>query len=364
MKPTHPLRLGGIVILCMILQGCWDVKDIDNRMLVAVLGIEHAEDNKISLLVRFPVTKSAQPGGGGGGIDKSFFMAKQKGDTVVDALDELRLRLPKSLDLSETRAIFLDQELAEKGVKPYLEFAVRDRTLPLSTVVALISGSMEPIFSKPNPTGELSGIYTKLFFESYAGGTPQKNKVPLWSLFSRMYNPLEENIVPLLVRSNMNMFELKGNAFFVEDRMVGKLTPEETLIYEIITQKMSDFEIETTEGANVKILKNNTMISSKMMDGKPVIRIHTLLTMTLMDSSQSAQNSTTEIEKSVSKELEARAEKVFKLTKQKKSDIFGFGNRFRGTLAPNQDWSEMYQHATIEMKIVSMLRNTGLQMLK
>lgn len=362
MKLTSLLRLSGIVILCMIMQGCWDVKDIDNRMLVAVLGIEHAEDNKITLWVRFPVTKSMQPSGGG--IDKSFFMTRQIGDTVVDAMDELRLRLPKSLDLSETRAIFLDQELAEKGVKPYLEFAVRDRTLPLSTVVALISGSMEPIFSKPNPTGELSGIYTKLFFESYAGGTPQKNKVSLWSLFSRMYNPFEQNIVPLLVRSNMNMFELKGNAFFVEDKMVGKLTPEETLIYEIITQKMSDFEIETAQGANVKILKNNTMISSKMIDGKPVIRIHTLLTMTLMDSSQSAQNSTTEIEKSVSKELEERAEKVFKLTKQKKSDIFGFGNRFRGTLASNQDWSEMYQHAAIEIKIVSSLRNTGLQMLK
>lgn len=174
MKPTQLLRLGGIVILCMLLQGCWDVKDIDNRMLVAVLGIEHTEDNKISLLVRFPITKTAQSGGGG--IDKSYFMAKQKGDTVVDAMDKLRLRLPKSLDLSETRAIFLDQKLAEKGVKPYLEFAVRDRTLPLSTVVALISGSMEPIFSKPNPTGELSGIYTKLFLNPMPVELPKKTR--------------------------------------------------------------------------------------------------------------------------------------------------------------------------------------------
>jgi hypothetical protein len=146
--------------------------------------------------------------------------------------------------------------------------------------------------------------------------------------------------------------------------MVGKLTPEETLIYEIITQKMSDFEIETTEGANVKILKNNTWISSKMIEGKPVISIRTLLTMTLMDSSQSTEKDTAEIEKSVNKLLEERAEKVFKLTKQKKSDIFGFGNRYRGTLNTNQVWSEMYQHAEIEMKIVSKLRNTGLQMLK
>ncbi|SFL22356.1 germination protein, Ger(x)C family [Paenibacillus sp. 1_12] len=364
MKPTQLLRLFGIIFVCLILQGCWDVKDIDNRMLVAVLGIEQAEDDKISLWLRFPITKTTQTGGGG--LDKNFFMTRQKADTVVDALDELRSRLPKSLDLSETRAIFLDQKLAERGVKPYLEFAVRDRTLPLSTVVSLVSGSMETIFTKPNPTGELSGIYTKLYFESYAGGTPQKNKVPMWSLFSRIYNPLEENIMPLLSRGSENMFELKGNAFFVGDKMVGMITPEETLIYEIVSKKMSDFEIETTEGANVKILKNNTMITSKMSAGKPVIHIHTLLTMTLMDSSQATQSNTTEIEESVNKLLEQRAEKVFKQTKQKKSDIFGFGNRFRSTLTSAQykNWPDMYEHATIEIEIISKLRNTGLQMMK
>ncbi|MEC0248945.1 Ger(x)C family spore germination protein [Paenibacillus chitinolyticus] len=364
MKLAQWSKLAGIVLVCSMLQGCWDVKDVDNRMIAAVIGIEQTEDHKVELWVRFPVPVTSQSGSGG--ISKDFFSSRQKGDTIVEALDELRSKLPKALDLSETRAIFVDEELAKKGLLTYLEFAVRDRLVPLNTLVALVSGSMEPIFTKSNPGGEVSGTYAKLFFEPYAGGTPQKNRVPLWSLFSRIYNPLQENIVPLLTQSQVNMFKLKGNAYFEDDKQVGILTLEETLIYEIIFRKMSNFEIETVEGANVSIRNNKTRITTKLIAGKPHIRIHTSLSLTLMDSSKAAQISSAEIENSVNAVLERRAKKVFQDTQLKKSDIFGFGNRYRSLLSSEEyeKWPEMYRDATIEFHINSKMRNTGLQLLK
>ena len=353
-----------LVILAFLLQGCWDVKDIDNRLLVTAIGIEQAPDNQIRIWTRFPIPQSPQSSSSGPG--KDFFTTKQLGNTVVEAFDSLRLKLPKYLDMSGTRTIFLDQRLAEKGFLPYLEFTIRDRMLPLDTVVALISGDMEPIFTKPNPVGELSGVYTKLFFERYAGGTAQKNMVPLWGLFSGYFNPLEENLVPLLISDPVTLFKLKGNAFFQGDRMIGMLTPEETLIYEIVTNQMTPFEIETAQEMNVKILESEATIHTRMKNNKPVIRIQAKLTMTLMDSAHGITIKPDKLEASINRLLEDRAAKIFEQTQQKKSDIFRLGNHFRGKVPASQfnDWPELYQHATIEFKLDSKLKNTGLQLMR
>ncbi|SFB53752.1 germination protein, Ger(x)C family [Cohnella sp. OV330] len=358
------LAVLGMLVPLSLLQGCWDIRDIDNRMLVAVLGIAREDDQGVKIWVRFPLPHS--PLGIGNG-DKDFLTASQRGDTASDALDKLRARMPKYLDLSQTRGIFVDRGLAEeKGVYDCLDFVVRDRMLPINAILALIEGDMGQLFQRPNPSGELSGVYTRLFFENYAGGTPQKNKVALWEVFSRHYNPLQQSLVPLLVKDESFQFNLKGNAFFGNDKMVGWLTPEETLIYELVADRMSPFEIETAGGANVKVEASRAQIRTGWASGKPDIRIRIRVTMKLMDSSHASPMSTRTIEEEVNKLLEERAVRVFAKTQAKGSDVFGFGNRYRSSLTAGQykEWADLYKRASITLKVESNMRNVGLKLLR
>ncbi|OZB96666.1 Ger(x)C family spore germination protein [Paenibacillus sp. XY044] len=349
-----------LAILCMLLflPGCWDVKDIDNRLLVTAIGIEPAGSDRVQVWMRFPLPQSQD------GAHKDFFVIRQEGGTVIEAIDQLRLRLPKSLDMSQNQSIFLDQALAKKGFMPYLEFTIRDRTVPLDTLIAVTTGGMKSIFERSNPTGELSGTYTKLFFERYAGGTSQKNVVSLWEIFKGYYNPLEECLVPVLAADSDTLFRVAGNAYFKHDTMLGMISPEETLIYEIISGKMSPFEIETAEKMNLKILDSSANIDTDMKNGKPVIRIHAKLTMTLMDSARGIDIKAKHLEASINRLIEQRANKVFRLTQEKESDIFGLGNRYRGKIPPDQynRWPKLYSGATLEFKLDSELKNTGLQL--
>ncbi|NWL89489.1 MULTISPECIES: Ger(x)C family spore germination protein [unclassified Paenibacillus] len=359
------LFLPGLLLLFMLpLSGCWDVKDIDNRLLVTVLGIEEIPNNQVKIWARFPLPSVKETSGGG--TDKDYITVKQVGDTVVDALDGIRLKLTKFIDLSQTRTIFLDQRLAKKGFLPYLEFAMRDRTLPLDALVTVVSGDMEEVLDQPYPTGELSGIYSKLFFESYAGGTAQKNKMTLWEIFSRYFNPLEENLIPVLSSDPVTLFKLQGNAYFHGDTMMGMLTPEETLITSIVTNKMFPFEIETAQKMDVRIMSSKSFVRVKMINNKPFIRIRAKTTMTLMDSARGIHLDPSELEASINKLIEERATKVFKRTQQDQADIFRLGNYFRSILPTSQytHWPELYQQATIDFKIESKLKNTGLQIMK
>lgn len=363
-KRMRWLAVLGMLLPLMLLQGCWDIRDIDNRMLVGALGISMEEDKSVKVWVRFPLPRS-QLGIGSG--SKDFLSASQRGKTATDALDQLRARMPKFLDLSQTRAVFVDRAMAEaKGIYGCLDFVVRDRIMPINAIFALIEGDMGQLFQRPNPSGELSGVYTRLFFEQYAGGTPQKNKVSLWEVFSRHYNPLQQSLVPLLTTDESFQFKLKGSAYFADDRMAGWLTPEETLIYELVMGRMSAFEIETAGGGDVKVEASRAHISAGWKAGKPDIRIRIRVMMKLMDTSKATPMSTREIEEEVNKLLEKRAVSVFAKTQAKGSDVFGFGNRYRSSLPAGryEAWGALYKEASITLKVESNLRNVGLKLLR
>jgi len=353
------------MLIVLLITGCWDSKDVDNRMIVGAIGIEQAEADhqKVKVWFRFPIPKT--PGNNSKG--KDFFSTSQVGETVVEATNLLRFRLPKALDLSSTRAFLIKDTIAETGLRKYLEFSIRERSVPLDTVIALVSGKMEKIFSSANPTGELSGIYTKLFFEPYAGGIPRKNKVTLWEVYAKLLNPMQSNLIPLLKETEHNMFSLVGNAYFSGERMMGVLSPDESLLYEIINERIGEAEIELTEKADMKILKNHTKMKVGLKsDGKPLIQIQSGITVTLIDSSQDEKLNSTQTEQYLEKMLTVQAQSLFEKTQKSKSDIFGFGNRYRSILQQHQykQWPEMYKNADIRFRIKVHLRNTGLEFLK
>ena len=101
-----------------------------------------------------------------------------------------------------------------------------------------------------------------------------------------------------------------------------------------------------------------------MKSGKPVIRIHAKISMTLMDSARGIDIKAEHLEASINRLLERRAAKLFRMTQEQASDIFGFGDRFRGKIPPEQynRWPKLYSDATIEFKLASELKNTGLQL--
>lgn len=340
--------------------GCWDSKDIDNRLMVGAMGLEKSSDSALKVWLRFPLPKATQET-----TQKDFFTMSQDGLTVQDAMNKVKYKLPKALDPSSTRAILLDESLAKSGLDPYLEFAIRERSVPLDAVVAVVRGNMERIFTSTNPTGELSGIYTKLFFETYAGGIPRKNKTMLWEVYAKLYNPFHANLIPILTEGGQNSFVLAGNAIFVKDKIVGELNKDESLLYEIFTHRFHDSEVELMNRSDIRIVHNQFRISTALEDDKPIIGIDCSLVTTLIDSSRSRKQSVSQITAELESDLSAHAKSMFEKTQRAGADVFGFGNHYRNRLQPSQykKWPEMFKRAEIKYKFHIDMRNTGLEFL-
>ncbi|RKP58212.1 Ger(x)C family spore germination protein [Cohnella endophytica] len=353
-----------MVIVCSLtmiaVTGCWDSRDVDNRLMVGALGLEKSTETSLRVWFRFPVPKAIQ-----GLSKKDFFTMSQIGFTVPDAMNKIKYKLPKALDASSTRALLLDESLAKTGINPYLEFAIRERSVPLDAVVAVVRGNMERIFTSPNPTGELAGIYTKLFFEPYAGGIPRKNKTRLWEIYAKLYNPFHANLIPLVTEGVQNSFEFTGNAIFLNGKIVGELNKDESLLFEIFTHRFHDSEVELMNRSDVRIVHNHTRIKTKLERGIPIIGLDCSLVTTLIDSSRTRKQNESQIIAELESSLNAHAKSMFEKTQREGADVFGFGNRFRNRLQPSQhgDWPEMFKSAKISYKFHIILRNTGLEFL-
>ncbi|NOU99399.1 Ger(x)C family spore germination protein [Paenibacillus planticolens] len=362
MRRKHRIwKLAAVCFLTMTIgSGCWDSKDIDNRLMVGVIGLEKAPESALRVWFRFPLPKASQETS-----KKDFFTMSQKGFTVPDAMNKLRYKLPKALETSSTRALLLDESLAKSGLIPYLEFAIRERSVPLDAVVAVVRGNMERIFSSPNPTGELSGIYTKLFFEPYAGGIPRKNKTKLWEVYAKLYNPFHANLIPVLVEGEKNSFGFSGNAIIVNGKMVGEIDKDESLLYEIFTHRFHDSEVELMSKSDVRIVHNHTRVATSLENGKPIIKIDCSLVTVLIDSSRQRKLNESEIIAELEGNLNDHAKSMFEKTQREGADVFGFGNRFRSRLQPSEyeHWSEMFKSAEISYDFHIDMRNTGLEFL-
>lgn len=361
MRKRREWRIAAAVsCLALLMSGCWDSRDIDNRLLVGAMGLEMKSAAAIQVWLRFPLPKTSQDL-----ARKDFFTVSQSGSTVLDALNKAKYKLPKALDISSTRAVLLHESMGKSGLEAALEFAIRERSVPLDAVVAVFRGDMNEIFMSPNPIGELSGIYTKLFFEPYAGGIPRKNKTLLWEVYAKLYNPFHANLIPVLAQDEHDKFALHGNAIFVGDKIVGELNRDESLMYEIITQRFHDSEVELMNRSDIRIVHNRSRVTTSLVDGRPVINVDASLVTTLIDTARTRKQNAAQIVADLEKNLNAHTKSMFAKTQRAGADIFGFGNRFRSRLKPSQydNWSDMFRTAKITYRYHVELRNTGLEFL-
>lgn len=359
-------KLWLLLPICLLLQGCWDSKDIDNRIIAVTMGITSAEKGQIELWLRFPrpETTTAAGGKGGSSLKGSFVLVKQKAPTVAAAIDRTQLKLSKGVDIASVQTILITEDIAKKGVYPYLEFAIRNRLVPMNTLVAVVQGSLEPLLGRESPTGESAGMIINNFFEEHIGGAPRKTKASLWNIYSRIYNPMEASVVPRISANDETLIKSIGTVYFSGDQMAGTLTPKESLIYALMRKKIRGAEIETVHKADVRITDNTVHVKESIgKDGRPIIHVRIRLVFSLMDLSNKERLTRSEIEQAVNQVLERRAKSVFAKTQKAGADIFGFGNHFRGRLEPREykKWPEMYKHAKIDFQVESELRNTGLK---
>ncbi|WP_053375309.1 Ger(x)C family spore germination protein [Paenibacillus sp. FJAT-27812] len=326
------------------LTGCWNNKDIDKRLLPVVMGIDKGKNGNVHLYLRIPNPENNST---------RTIDADEK--TIDKAIDMLRTHAEESIDLLHLKLLLISEEVAKDSIKESIEFAVRSREISPKALIAIVSGDFEEVMHDQKKINV--GLSAYDFFGKDSGWTPNISIIHLWEAYRGIYTDTEDTAIPIIAKGTATPFLSKGSAIMNKARMVGKISIEETLIYNLYQGQYSGGTVEVMNSSTVSLDNAHVSNHADWSGSTPKLTSH----MKLMGVIEEKQGNPTNDQ--IKKDLEALMRKRYLslLTRLQanKSDILGIGQYFRNQMSEEQrkKWKETYfpklkQEFTIDVVII------------
>ncbi|MFJ8266068.1 Ger(x)C family spore germination protein [Peribacillus asahii] len=394
-----------LILLVPLLTGCWDSQEIEQRATILAISIDKAgsgaeeqeeqeeeishlagkvpEEGMIGVTVQIAVPGriplGPQVGGGGSAEQKSVMVVRVVGHTIEDAMFNIQQEIADEIFLGHLRLIVLSEEVAKDGVQRFNDYLRRNPEIR-RTASIVVSKEKASKYMEVSPELErIPSLYLAAMVENLAhvGKFPESFIGQFWSILS---SKGQDGYLPYFKIKGKKNIQLNGLAYFQGEKMVGKTKPQEVGVFmagkgEEKGGYASFVEIPGTEEmALVQADKRKTRIKASLKNGKPHILVK------VRYESHIAEKESPNV--SIKKEADIRAlEKEFdKITRKSlsdlisktqkaKSDIFGFGEHFRGKLPEYwkrevrtaEGWQDVYENLSYDVEVTTHISRAGMK---
>ncbi|BBH23594.1 putative spore germination protein YfkR [Paenibacillus baekrokdamisoli] len=347
MIPRYVVRIG-LFLYCLgcftILTGCWDTKDINKRLMPVVMGICKKEQQPYKIILQIP---SPQMKG-------SQFLEGQA-ETINKAVDGIRTKSEKGVDLLHLRLFLICEELAKKDIENIVNYTIQANDISVKGLVGIVRGDFEKMMHhKIQANPELSSYD---FFSEQAGWTPNNTIIRLWEVYRDMNSYTRDMAIPILSKGTDTLYNFEGSAIMRRDRMVGDISPEETLIYNTFQRKYIGGTIEVAGHSSVLIKKATISHHVKWTASGPSMKSRMKLNVVVAENERNLPDDV--IAKLLKKDIEKKAAKLIKRLHEQKADVLGIGQYFRRIMTEKQmkswkkQWFPQMEHeVTVDINIL------------
>ncbi|GIN63411.1 hypothetical protein J27TS8_34040 [Robertmurraya siralis] len=339
----------------LLLNGCWDNKDINHRVMPVVLGISKVDqDFKVYLQIPNPSDEKIKTR-----------IVEESGQSINEIISKISTNMESQVDLLHIKVIVVDEQIAKEGFNKIISAFLRSRDIPSKALFAVCEDDLDEFFAQMEENTSAEGTVLLDYFEKDAGWTPQVALTRVWHLYRSMYSLTHDVAVPLLKLGNSLKVEQTGSGVIKEGKMVSKINPKETLLYNAFNGESTQGIIEVMDIATVKILDDSIRHRSQVIGGRPELLTTVYLKVTVLEVEKDTSEEM--IKKKLSKQLENRFNTMFANIQQKESDILAIGQLFRDQLPREElkQWRSKYYprvNATMDFKVD--IQNSGILKLK
>jgi len=328
-----------IIVIIFLLTGCFDHQELNE---IAILTATEINKNDDEFIINAEIINPQSP-------DKTtivsspFIMYQSKGKTIQEAYRMIKLSSSRYIYPDHLRIVIIDEELAKNDISEILDFYLRN---PLArTEFKILIGKDKDILNTITPIDPISSnsiLDTLETSSNYLGIT---NIVTLNNLADMKLNPNKEIILPsieLEKKENNNdtikntessspntMYKLSTLAIFKDNKLIGYLTKDESITYNLIENKLKNtiitYECEKNKYLSYEIINNNSKITTKNKE----ININIDITGTINESACNIklnnESNITNLETSLSNYLQGNITKnINNIRNTYNSDVFGF----------------------------------------
>lgn len=337
-----------IVISC--LSGCWDIKDINHRVMPVVIGIsKEGDDFKAFLQIPHPSDDQIETR-----------IVVDQGRTINEIINKISTNMESQVDLLHVKVIVVDQQIVTEGLDEIVSAFLRSRDISPKALFAISEEDLETFFYKMEENSGPQGTVLLDYFEKNAGWNPQIALTRVWHIYRSTYSLTNDVSVPILKLGETTTVEQTGSAVIKEGRMVGRIDSNETLLYNAFNGESTHGVIEVMDDATIKILGSSIYHNAKLVNGNPDLTSTIRLKVSVLE----AKKDTTEemIMEQLNQQLTERFNEMFKNIQQEEADILAIGQLFRNKLSRSElkQWrSEYYPNLTPNIFFEVDIQNSG-----
>ncbi|MBY0146169.1 Ger(x)C family spore germination protein [Neobacillus niacini] len=210
-----------LFIIPILLTGCWDQRLLVNRTLVNGISFDLTKEGKIAASVRALYIKSM----GGGQFELFDELVKAERPTVAGLALDLDSKISGEIDASKAHVVIIGEELAKKGIHPFIEFFYRNRDSYISSKIVISKGKGKEILSVEKEKSPIAFVILQLLNSAEADTViPKKNTFTVWN---NILDPGKDMVLPYLERVESNKVEVAGVALFNGDIYTGTTLSKE-----------------------------------------------------------------------------------------------------------------------------------------
>ncbi|PWK15690.1 Ger(x)C family spore germination protein [Tumebacillus permanentifrigoris] len=365
------LLLGGLLMVPVVLSGCWDRREINDVAFVLASGFDKEKDQyRVSVQVPLPSQLGGIGGSGGGGGtsgDKSWYVESMTGSTIREANEKQQRSLSRQLYFAHRRVLLIGDEAAREGVKEYLDILARVPQNRLGTFVLITKGETRDVMNAEESIEQTPAEMMRELAQNTMR-KPRTAKHFIETLLSDGIDPYAPAIQVVKTQSGSGKekttIKVIGLAVFSKGKLQGILNPEESqgalIAMNQAVQPMINLPAPKGEGQlSILLGETNVNIKPALEGDKIKMRIVVRGKGSLIENTSAydvtAGHNMEDTEKRLDESLKQSLQKSIDMLRMKlHADPIGFGDIVYRKF-PNEwqtmkkDWQSHYEVMQVEI---------------
>lgn len=358
MKKILPL----LIIIPMMLSGCWDQKIFEKIAFTLEIGIEKSkEEGKYLITETSPAIGAKEQFG--------IEIVSTSSEIMRGAIENVTKMSSREVEGGKIQQVLFSEDVAREGIHDFLEIFSRDPELPLISWVVVVEGSPKGMFEKASDFKDIPG--PALYINQLIMDNVKDMNTPKTRIYNFEINYFAPGIDPVtpLIRLEENDILVVGSAVFSGDRMVGRLDNVRTAMLLCMTANpesgllsyAAPFPPEMPKGDKDKFAVTLTdikrKIEVKIENSRPIVDLKLSFNAYMEEyvwDALSKESNQKIVEEQLSDSIKKDCMETLDYLRQVGSDPIGIGELVRARYYDywkDMDWINIYKDAQFNMDV-------------
>jgi len=366
-----------LVFFVLFFSGCWGETELDSLFIVTGVALDPSDDpEKMNITFQVAKTQSGPASGSGdaSSTESATILLKTKRGTVAEGIADFNRDSSRKIFIQHNQVILIGSSLAEEGISDRIDLFVRDEETRMEVPIVIVDGEAEGVLAVEMDQDKISGLFLSHVMERQ-GSVSNQYRTRLLDFASRIIDESSSPVAPIAqVVKIMDKDEIliTGMAVFKDDKLIGRLTNDETLgyIWTMGGVKNSSVAAEDDAGKAVFIIDelNSKRTLALREDGGVGVKISVDALLSVNELSGFSEMAPLELINHLIElsqdTIRQRIADTFETARNMKADIYEFGvsahRKFPKEWRQMSDrWDDYFAGIEFEVEVKARIPSTG-----